>query len=588
MISDETVLEVKRSVDIVEVVSAYFPLKRRGANYWAPCPFHEEKTPSFSVHAEKQIFKCFGCGKAGSAITFVMEYLKVEYPEAIRVLAERAGIPVKYSGRAESGPSRDEIQKAVEWADGVFRGLLRHGAAEGARQFLGRRGVTPEGAELFGLGYSMESWDYLLDRGRRNGMGPELLAAAGLVRRREGKEGHYDFFRGRLMFPILERTGRPIAFGARTLRDEEPKFINSPESKLFSKGRGFYGLHLAKEEWEETRTAYVVEGYLDVVIPYQAGVRGLVATLGTALTRDHLKVLRRYVDKVVLVFDADPAGRKASERGLDLLLSEDLEAFVAGLPEGLDPDDVVRRSGPEELRRILGNPREVFEFLLDTLTARHGDGTAAAKTRVVEEVLKRIATVPNGVKREFLLQQLARRFGMDERTLRERLGPEAAPAAEPAPASAEVTPLEEAARGLLSCAVASPEVAREVRRARPAAGFPTEATRKVAEAAWGLLDRAGAVDGSDLVALLRDPEAARVAAEVVGRGLGPEEAKGLAAGYADKLDGVALRRESVERRARFKAASTEEERDALLRQVMEARRSRPEDRGLLPGRQAGA
>ncbi len=588
MISDETVLEVRRSVDIVEVVSAYFPLKRRGANLWAPCPFHEEKTPSFSVHPEKQIFKCFGCGKAGSAVTFVMEYLKVDYPEAIRTLAEKAGIPIKYAGHAEGGPPRDELVRINEWAAGVFRGLLKTSPqAEPARQFLAKRGVNDETAEVFGLGCSMDSWDYLLDRSRRNGTSAEVMAAAGLARKREGKEGHYDFFRGRVMFPILERSGRTIAFGARTLGDDQPKFINSPESKVFSKGRGFYGLHLAKEEWEKTRTAYVVEGYLDVVIPWQAGVRGLVATLGTALTRDHLKVLRRHVDKVVLVFDADAAGQKASERGLDLLLSEDMEAFIAELPEGLDPDDVVVKQGPEALRAILDKPKEVFEFLMESLLRKHGGETSSAKTRIVEEVLQRVSSVPGEVKREFLLQQLGRRFGLEERMLRGRLeamGREAeAGEAAPAPPAAAATPLEEAARGLLAYAALVPSVAGWVRESMPLERYPSGVTRQVAEVAYGLLERTGKLDGGDWVALQREPAAAQAAAEILDVKVDREAAERKVAGYLDRLKSEASRQESRERRARFKGLSPEEENE-LLRKTQEARRQRPEDRGLLPGR----
>jgi DNA primase len=590
LISDETVLEVRRSVDIVEVVSAYFPLKRRGANYWAPCPFHEEKTPSFSVHAEKQIYKCFGCGKAGSAINFVMEYLKVDFPEAVCILAEKSGIPVKYSGRAEGGPPRDELLRANEWAAGVFRGLLKTSPqAEAARQFFARRGVNDETAEVFGLGYSMDSWDYLLDRSRRNGTSAEAMVSAGLARKREGKEGHYDFFRGRAMFPIVERSGRTVAFGARTLGDDQPKFINSPESKIFSKGRGFYGLHLAREEWEKTRTAYVVEGYLDVVIPWQAGVRGLVATLGTALTRDHLKVLRRHVDKVVLVFDADAAGQKASERGLDLLLAEDLESFVAGLPEGMDPDDVVVKRGPDALREVLEKPKEVFEFLMESLLRKHGEATPAAKTRVVEEVLQRVASVPSAVKREFLLQQLARRFGVDEGTLKgrlESLGRDDAPAEGSAPPPAPDAPvpaLEKIARGLLAYAVAAPEVAGRVREAMPLDRYPAGVTRRVAEVAYGLLERTGRVEGGDLMALLREPAEAQVAAEVLAVEVDREAAERQVKGLLDKYDSENSIRASQDRLVQFKGASGDREND-LLRQVMQDRKRVPENRGLMPGR----
>jgi DNA primase len=589
LISDETVLEVRRSVDIVEVVSAYFPLKRRGANYWAPCPFHEEKTPSFSVHAEKQIYKCFGCGKAGSAINFVMEYLKVDFPEAVCILAEKSGIPVKYSGRAEGGPPRDELLRANEWAAGVFRGLLKTSPqAEAARQFFARRGVNDETAEVFGLGYSMDSWDYLLDRSRRNGTSAEAMVAAGLARKREGKEGHYDFFRGRAMFPIVERSGRTVAFGARTLGDDQPKFINSPESKIFSKGRGFYGLHLAREEWEKTRTAYVVEGYLDVVIPWQAGVRGLVATLGTALTRDHLKVLRRHVDKVVLVFDADAAGQKASERGLDLLLAEDLESFVAGLPEGMDPDDVVVKRGPDALREVLEKPKEVFEFLMESLLRKHGEATPAAKTRVVEEVLQRVASVPSAVKREFLLQQLARRFGVDEGTLKgrlESLGRDDAPAegsAPPAP-SAELTPLEKICRDLLALAVCNPNAAQLVRNRMPLDRYPEGILRRIADAAYGALAPDGRLDRALFGLRLGNPKDEEAAAEILAYDVSGEDAERQVKGLLEKYDSEGSMRASAERIELIKKAPPEEVND-LLRKTMEDKKRNPENRALMPGR----
>jgi DNA primase len=591
LISDETLLEVRRSVDIVEVVSAYFPLKRRGANYWAPCPFHEEKTPSFSVHAEKQIYKCFGCGKAGGVVDFVMEYLKVDFPEAICLLAEKSGIPVKYTGRPEGGPPRDELLRANEWAAGVFRELLKTSPqGEAARQFFARRGVSDETAEVFGLGYSMDSWDCLLDRARRNGISAETMVAAGLARKREGKEGHYDFFRGRAMFPIVERSGRTVAFGARTLGDDQPKFINSPESKIFSKGRGFYGLHLARDEWEKTRTAYVVEGYLDVVVPWQAGVRGLVATLGTALTRDHLKVLRRHVDKVVLVFDGDAAGQKASERGLDLLLAEDLEAFVAGLPEGMDPDDVVVKRGPDALREVLEKPKEVFEFLMESLLRKHGEATPAAKTRVVEEVLQRVASVPSAVKREFLLQQLARRFGVDEGALKgrlETLGREDAPAEEPPPAAAAaaVGPVEEALRGLLAYAARVPSAMDPVRRAMPLGRFPSGPLRRVAEVIYELQDKTGRVDSGDLMAKLsQEPKAREAAAGILDVKIDAEMAERKVSGYLDRLESEESRQESVELEKGLKGASSEEDRNNYLMRVMEARRKRPVDHGILPGR----
>ena len=587
LISDETILEVKRAVDIQEVVSGYFPLKRAGASYKARCPFHEEKTPSFTVNPQRQTFKCFGCGKGGDAISFVREMEKVDYPEAIRILADRAGIEIKYQGGGEAGPDRRALQQSVEWAAGVFRQLLKTASeAETARQFLSRRGVSEETAETFGLGFSMESWDHLLQRARRNGMSERTLLASGLVAEREGGRGCYDFFRVRVMFPIWDPRGKVIAFGARQLRDDDPpKFKNTRETPLFRKGSGFYALHLAKEEFEKTHTAYIVEGYLDVVIPYQAGVRGMIATLGTALTTEHLRILRRYeVQKVVLVFDADAAGQKASERGLDLLLKEHVDIYVAELPPGMDPDDVVLKLGPEKLRECLDRPREIFDFLMESLVRKHGQETASAKARIVDEVLERVGQIPDPVKQQLLVQQLAERFHLEERTLRARLAPETeAPGVRPPTLPPAPAALEAAARELLACALSSAEVATQVRSEVPVPRYPTEALRKIAEVAYLLHERSGEIASRDLLALLRDDELIRVAAEIVDLDVERGEAPGRARSCIERIVREEARVEWEGRRERLKNATPEVEKD-VLRQVMEAKRKRPRDHGLLPGR----
>lgn len=585
LIADETILEVKRALDIAEVISAYFPLKRAGSNLKACCPFHDEKTPSFNVRPSTQTYHCFGCGKGGDLIGFVMDYEKVDYPEAIKILADRAGVTIRYKeGGAEDGPGRRDIAQTNEWAAGVFRSILKTAPeAQIARDFLQRRGVTEETQELFGLGHSMDSWDYLLNRARTAGVSAKTLAAAGLaIERTEGRQGHYDRFRGRVIFPIGDLWGKPIAFGARTLKDENPKFINSPETKIFSKGRGFYGLHLAKEHLEETKTIYIVEGYLDVVIPYQAGVKGLVATLGTSLTKDHLKILRRYVDKVVLVFDADAAGQKASERGLDLLLSENVDIFVAQLPAGMDPDDVVLKQGPDALRECLEKPREIFDFLMTSLSAKHGTSTPAAKTRVIDEMMERVGQIPDPVKREILVQQLAQRFGVAEATLKTRLKreePEGAPEVE----ESAPEPLIAAARELLACVVADPATAVLTRAEVPLDRYPTESLRTIAAAAYGLVEKLGEASGRELTAALGDPALASLAASILAGDVEKEKAPARAASARRTLETAAVRSESKDIRARLKEAQGEEQ-DALLRRIMEARKRRPTDHGLLPGR----
>jgi DNA primase len=582
LIADETVLEVKRSVDITEIVQGYIPLKRAGASYKALCPFHEEKTPSFIVTPQRQTFKCFGCGKGGDAISFVMAQENVDYPEAIRILAERSGIPVKYKEGGKDGIGRDDLYRILEWAQGVFRGLLlKAPEAETARQFLARRGVSDETSDLFKLGFSMDSWDHLLQRARKAGFDDKTTAAAGLAIERENRGGCYDRFRGRAVFPIHDPRSRTIGFGARTLKDEQPKFLNSPETAVFSKGRGFYGLNLCKEELESTRTAYIVEGYLDVIVPFQAGVKGLVATLGTALTKDHLKILRRYADKVVLVFDSDAAGQKASERGLDLLLSENVDIFVAQLPPGMDPDDVVVKEGPDALRACLEKPREIFGFLMDALSAKHGIETPAAKARIVEEMIERLGQIPDPVKQEILLQQLSAKFGIEERSLRGKLErrrqgePEAAPAPAPRPASPV---LETAGRELIACAIADKAVAAQIRNEFPAERYPSEALRKIAGVAYALVEKNGEINAGDLIALLQDAAAMELAAGIADLDIPPAKASQKALGCLEKLKSTESRHESRDQAERYKSANPEEQ-EALLRKAM----SRPaKDYGRRP------
>jgi DNA primase len=515
-ISEESILEVKNAIDIVEVVSGFLPLKRKSGSYWAPCPFHDEKTASFHVVPEKQFYKCFGCGAHGGVIDFVVKFEKIDFPAAVELLAEKAGITLRYTGGTAAGPRREDLVRTNEWAAGVFRKLLLTSAeAESARKFLERRGVAPETSEAWRLGYAPEGWDGLLQRARRNGISEKLLMASGLAVEREDGSGFYDRFRGRVMFPIFDIRGKVIAFGGRTLKDETPKFINSPETALFSKGRQLFGLHAAKDDVEESRTLHIVEGYLDVIVPWQAGVKGIVATLGTALTRDHLKLLKRYVDRVVLVFDSDAAGQKAAERGLDLLLAEDMDLFVAKLPPGEDTDDVVLKEGADALRKVLDRPQEVFAFLVASLTAKTDTTTPAGKSRVVDQLLERIATVPNPVKQAFLVKEIVAKFGVDERALWSRLRREEPPRKPAAPPKKASPARAKLGRELLSLFLNDPECAARLRREVPPDRYPDEATVLIARKAYELHERAGAVHGSDLLALVRDEGALEALTEAM-------------------------------------------------------------------------
>lgn len=593
LIDDETVLKVKNAADVVEVIQAYFPLKRAGSGFKAPCPFHDEKTPSFTVSPARQTWKCFGCGLGGDAIAFVRRYENADYPEAIEILAKRYGIEVRYKeGGDPRAPRKEALRKAMQWAAGLFRRVLNEAPqGEAARAFLGRRGVKEETAEQFRIGCAPAGWDFLLARAEKAGLSAEVLLAAGLAVPRD-RGGAYDRFRNRVMFPIGDGWGDPVAFGARQLREEDvPKFLNSPETPLFSKARTFYGFHLSRDFFEAEKTAYIVEGYLDVVIPYQAGLRGFIATMGTALTREHLRHLRRHVEKVVLVFDSDAAGQKAAERGLDLLLSENLDLYVAQLPAGLDPDDVVVQKGPDALREAVSAPREIFSFLLDAAAARHASGTPAAKARVAEEMLGRLARIPDEIKRDVLLKDLAERFGLDPGRLRDRAArmtdqenASAKPAA-PRPAAASTNkPLESAGRQALSAALSDPLVAITCWDEIPLSAFPEGPLRDVAAAAYDLIAKHEHLPSTDWLALMQDDAHASLAADILDSAVGPGP-------EAVRLYNAALEVFEADQNGRAVSALEDEaraaapaDRDAYLARVREERDKAPRRRGRLPGR----
>lgn len=573
-ISEDSIREVAARCDIVEVVSGGLPLKRKGNSYWAPCPFHDEKTASFHVVPERQMFKCFGCGVGGGVIKFVQLFEKLEFPAAVEALAERCGVALRYEGGRSEGPRREDLVRTLEWAAGVFRQNLLGPEGAAARELLKQRGVAPETAEAWGLGFALDSWDSLLLRAAKNGIDEKLLRAAGLVR--EGSRGPIDYFRNRLMFPIRDVRGKTIAFAGRVMNPEDhPKFINSPDSIVFYKGRHLFGLDRAKEAAEESRTLAVVEGYLDVVVPWQAGVKGLVAVMGTSLTPDHLRLLKRHADRVVLVFDSDAAGRRAAARGLDMLLGEEVDVFVAELPPGEDADDVVTKRGADALRAILASPREVFGYLCDTLSAQIDTTTPAGKAKLIGELLGRIATVPDPVKQDLLVKEVAKRFGVDEAALRRRLRGEQAPVAPVKPAAPVPTAALKLARELLSLMVNDDAAAGRIRREVPAESWPDGGPREAARIAYAIFDRAGAVSPADLLALAAEGPAGGAIVEALEAAHDPASAPKR---LEDCLEYV--RNEEYRRKSGGAASAPLD--DAELMRRAEERRNAPKNLRLLP------
>jgi DNA primase len=424
---EDQIEEVRRANDIIDVIKEYVPLKRAGKDFKALCPFHSEKTPSFQVSPSKQIFKCFGCGKGGNVFSFVMATERLEFPEAVEFLARRAGIQLERRVEfQERNRRRDTLFEINLWAAKVFhRCLLNSDEGRPGREYFASRGLDESTWKKFRLGYVPGSWDFLLSLGSGKGYVPGDLAAAGLVLPREGGPGHYDRFRNRVMFPIFDVRGRVLGFGGRALDDSTPKYLNSPETSVFSKGMCLYGLDVAKDGVLREKRVAVVEGYTDCLMTHQHGIDWVVATLGTALTGQHVGTLRRYADEVRLVFDGDDAGRAAAERSVELFLTEDVDVRVVLLPGGKDPCDFLVENGVEAFRELLNAASDVFDLKMEMIAGRHDLSRVRGREEATEEVLETLAKT-NPLRQDMLLgtnmvRRLCREMRVTEESLRARL-----------------------------------------------------------------------------------------------------------------------------------------------------------------------
>ncbi len=427
-------------VDIVDVVGDYVPLKKAGREFVACCPFHSEKTPSFTVSPQKQFYHCFGCGAHGTAIGFLMEHQHMDFVEAVEHLARRLGLEVPREGGGRAGGEREahaELLATLAEADRWFRRQLReHPQARRAVDYLRGRGVSGEIAARFALGYAPPAWDGLLRALGRDEAARARLKAAGLVAEGGGR-GLYDRFRDRIVFPIRDRRGRTVGFGGRLIEGDGPKYLNSPETAVFHKGRELYGLHEARESTRRLERLLVVEGYMDVIALAQHDITWAVATLGTAATAEHLERLFRTVPEVVFCFDGDAAGRRAAWRALEQALPamrDGRSARFLFLPEGEDPDSLVRREGRDAFLARVENAVPFSEFFLEGLAARADTGSMDGRARMAELARPLLSKMPQGVLRELLTEALAERVGLPAERLAARLEAPAAPAAARPPA----------------------------------------------------------------------------------------------------------------------------------------------------------
>lgn len=418
-IPDNIVDQVQARSDIVEVISRYIPLQKAGRNFKAPCPFHNEKTPSFIVSPDKQIYHCFGCGAGGNVFSFLMKHENLSFPEAVEMLAQKAGIRLPRSGPGkELTGLATQLYRVNEFAIQFFERCLP--ASREAGDYLVSRGIGAETVKRFRIGYSPDSWDSMLKFLDSKGIKADFAEKAGLAIAND-RGGYYDRFRKRLIFPIFDLKDRALGFGGRVLDSSLPKYMNSPETYVYSKGRNLYGLNHTKESIKKAGYALVVEGYLDFIIPYQAGIRNIVATLGTALTIDQVKLLKRFANTVIMVYDPDEAGEAASLRNMDLFISEGVNVYIAELPKGLDPDGYIRKFGTEDFIKLTKASKNLFDYKISKLSARFDIRSAHGKASIASEMLPTISRIENAVLRSNLVKKLAERLSVDEDSIRQEL-----------------------------------------------------------------------------------------------------------------------------------------------------------------------
>lgn len=416
---------VREASDIIDLISAYANLKKRGKNYVALCPFHSEKTPSFTVSPEKQVYHCFGCGVGGNVFTFVMEHEKVSFVEAIRFLAERVGISLPApSPEAEAMASEAEAHyDAMRLAARFFYDSLS-GTPEGrfALDYFHKRGFSDDTIRKFGLGYSSRGWDGLVQFGQKEDIRLEYLDKVGLVRRREDGS-FYDYFRGRAMFPIFSTSGRVIGFGARKLYEDDQggKYINSPETPIYNKSRVLYGIFQAKNAIIGQNNAILVEGYADLISVFQAGIENVVASSGTALTEEQIQLVGRYTKNITLVYDADSAGSVAMMRGVDLVIEGGLDVKIAELPQGYDPDSYVTKFGGDEFQKLVQRSVSFIDFKAGTFQREGKFDTPEGQAEAVRSIVQTIARMKDELKQNFYIKQVAERYEIYESILHREL-----------------------------------------------------------------------------------------------------------------------------------------------------------------------
>lgn len=424
-IPEHKIDEIRNAADIIDIISAHVHLKKRGKNFIGLCPFHQEKTPSFTVSDDKQIYHCFGCGAGGNVFKFLMEFKNISFVEAVEEIADHLGIKIEVEN-TQFDAQQNELELLYELNILAARffsdNLLKSNDGEQAREYLKRRNIKPQTQKLFGIGYAPSGWDNFLAHAKENKVDLTKAKLIGLIDTNDKGE-YYDKYRGRVIFPIFSPNGRVIAFGGRVLNDQEnaAKYLNSPESKIYSKRRSLYGLFHSKDDIRKLDRAILVEGYMDTVSLFQAGVKNVVASSGTSLTEEQVQLLSRFTKNIIILFDADPAGQKASLRSIEILLKHDFEVKVIALPKGEDPDSYIIKYGKEKFNEEVSRAKNFLEYQTAQFEEQGLFEDSADMTKAVRELVKTLALVSDELKRNLLMKSIAKRFNLREKLIESEL-----------------------------------------------------------------------------------------------------------------------------------------------------------------------
>jgi DNA primase len=586
-IPDEIIDEIRQRTDLVSLVGEYIKLERRGKNMVGLCPFHNEKTPSFTVSPDKQLFHCFGCGASGNAFSLIMEMEKMTFPDAARFLARRA--QVRIPERKEKPTAKDRLQEKIYninlFAARYYTYCLKKTAAgKKAYAYLLKRGITAETTDLFMLGYAPAGWSSFYEFASKKGASPELMIKAGLISPGRDK-GYYDRFRNRVIFPIFTISGKVAGFGGRALttgEKEGPKYLNSPQSPVFDKGSILYGLNFARDEIRRQKKAVVTEGYTDVITAYQAGIKNVVASLGTALTMEQSHLLHHQTETVITAYDSDLAGEAATWRGLAILQSTGCLVQVAEMPQGSDPDSFIREFGPKAFSALIDQASPLIEYRLQQLKKRYDLSSDRGRVNYIDEIMPLLVAAVNRVEQDYYLKRAAEEIGVDETALRGELkkrrqtrnrSPEETAQSCGGPEKIEIGAAEKI---LISLMLQSKEIAEQGRKLIKSDYFGDPQVENIFREIWNLYASEQVFSAEKLLNRFKDPQIVRIITEAATdpalQDLEPRTAKRMAEDSFSKLkqNWTEKKQHELQRKLReLEAAGLTEKIDELLRENQE-------------------